>query len=390
MPAQEIIPSGIAKDASIGTDGASPPAIAGTGVRGWLRAIYERLLGAVSTRLMGNPSGDFAGLDLIEDVIDDAGDLSFRVRMVNAEKRDVQGAQVFSDAPAPITWYNGAVGPGPLIDTTGYNSIVITFSGANGTYNFQTTNDPATLTAALANVAGWLHTSAAAPVSSLAATAGATITLPVLGRYFRPYCTVAGTAGMITIQLRSAPAVPISLNANVTNATVVVSGNVAPGTAASANPVAIGGQDQGALTRRFMTDANGYLTPTGPLRAGWALGQYNVSFGGYSQILASATAAYSTLAPIPFGGVDTQTVVRFLQTDSSGRLIVRTGVTDNADQSDAEQLANLVAAQRATVHLLTQLVALARGFPDPAPGEEADSLIGEFLSRANSFTNLPN
>lgn len=35
-------------DAGLGTDGATPPSIAGTGVRGWLRAIYERLVATLS------------------------------------------------------------------------------------------------------------------------------------------------------------------------------------------------------------------------------------------------------------------------------------------------------------------------------------------------------
>lgn len=46
MPDFDLI-SGLAKDASIGTDGATPPAITGTGVRGWLRAIYERLVAGI-------------------------------------------------------------------------------------------------------------------------------------------------------------------------------------------------------------------------------------------------------------------------------------------------------------------------------------------------------
>lgn len=33
---------------SLGTDGTSPPVIAGTGVRGWLRSIYEKLLGSIN------------------------------------------------------------------------------------------------------------------------------------------------------------------------------------------------------------------------------------------------------------------------------------------------------------------------------------------------------
>ena len=33
---------------ALGADGASPPSIAGTGIRGWLRAIYERLSGTLT------------------------------------------------------------------------------------------------------------------------------------------------------------------------------------------------------------------------------------------------------------------------------------------------------------------------------------------------------
>lgn len=41
------LPTGAATDASLGTDGATPPVIAGTGVRGWLRAIYDRLVAGI-------------------------------------------------------------------------------------------------------------------------------------------------------------------------------------------------------------------------------------------------------------------------------------------------------------------------------------------------------
>lgn len=44
---------------SLGTDGASPPTINGTGVRGWLRGIYERLTGTLTiggTVTVANPT----------------------------------------------------------------------------------------------------------------------------------------------------------------------------------------------------------------------------------------------------------------------------------------------------------------------------------------------
>lgn len=51
--------AGLAKDASLGTDGADPPPIAGTGMRGWLRAVYERLLGTLTVQgvvMVANPT----------------------------------------------------------------------------------------------------------------------------------------------------------------------------------------------------------------------------------------------------------------------------------------------------------------------------------------------
>lgn len=50
----QLLDAGLALDTSVqstnislGTDGVAPPPITGTGVRGWLRAIYERLVGGI-------------------------------------------------------------------------------------------------------------------------------------------------------------------------------------------------------------------------------------------------------------------------------------------------------------------------------------------------------
>lgn len=42
-------------DSAFGTDGASPPSITGTGVRGWLRGIYEKLSGTVAVSQASPP-----------------------------------------------------------------------------------------------------------------------------------------------------------------------------------------------------------------------------------------------------------------------------------------------------------------------------------------------
>jgi hypothetical protein len=50
------LPAGAATEASLGTDGAAPPAIAGTGIRGWLRAIYQELAGVISVAVSNFPA----------------------------------------------------------------------------------------------------------------------------------------------------------------------------------------------------------------------------------------------------------------------------------------------------------------------------------------------
>ncbi|MEN9885468.1 MAG: Erwinia phage phiEaP-8 [Pseudomonadota bacterium] len=63
LTAAELAAAGLALDATVqatntalGTDGAAPPTIAGTGVRGWLRGIYERLPALVSNRVPVDPN----------------------------------------------------------------------------------------------------------------------------------------------------------------------------------------------------------------------------------------------------------------------------------------------------------------------------------------------
>src|SRR5918911_5201865 len=63
------LPAGAATEASLGTDGATPPTIPGTGIRGWLRSIYDTLKGTLATdpidraaRLLGHVTVDNASL----------------------------------------------------------------------------------------------------------------------------------------------------------------------------------------------------------------------------------------------------------------------------------------------------------------------------------------
>ena len=389
MPAQEIIPSDVATNAKLQEIATALLAALSALPQGQASDNFSaELLEAVESFPRAMPGGDFEGVDILGELLDDVGDFGLGVNVRNMPKRDVWGAQIASDAPAPIQWLGGSVGPGPIIDTTGYQSIVISFSGANGVYLFQTSNDPEQFTPALANASGWVVSGAAAPATSLTSSAGTNFVIPVTGRYFRAYCSTAGAAGAITAILRAAPAIP-----PLVTPTVIVNsaqGTNGTGTAATGNPLSMGGADLAGLARRLLTDTNGYLAAGGPLPPGFQRGIFNALLGLYSQTLTSATAAQSTFNPVVTGGLDQAGAVRSLRTDPNGQLLAKMAPTDAAEQSVAELLLQLNGGMRAAVHVLTQILAVSRGFPDPAPGDEADALIGEYLNPANTWANLTN
>lgn len=49
------LPAGAATEASLGTDGAAPPSIPGTGIRGWLRSIYDALKATLNVSVTNFP-----------------------------------------------------------------------------------------------------------------------------------------------------------------------------------------------------------------------------------------------------------------------------------------------------------------------------------------------
>lgn len=209
--------------------------------------------------LTGNPSGDFAGVDLLEQALQDNSGIGFNVKILNPSKQDVNGAIIESDAPAPIL-INAPVGALVIIDTTGYDSLNITTQTLAG--NITTSNDLKTwsaLTGIPLAIGGY--------VTAIAASTG--YSFPCIARYIAITPTTAGTA---TAYLRSAawnPNYTTAAGANVAQigGTAVVAGgvagiqaiggNVAPGGTATANPLPVGGVDAANLTRRLLTDTVG-------------------------------------------------------------------------------------------------------------------------------------
>jgi hypothetical protein len=179
-------------------------------------------------------------------------------------KTDVIGGLLTSDAPSPLT-ISGGVGQNILVDTQGYESLNITTEAL--TANVFASNDKVTWSA----LSGAPLTLGAL-VIAVAANTG--YSFPCIARFIRFTVTAAGTA---TVYLRSQPwtgtyttTVPTATASNnlaqigattvVTGGvagTLAVGGNIAVGVAQTNNPIVIGGVDTGSLTRRLQTDTSG-------------------------------------------------------------------------------------------------------------------------------------
>ena len=70
--------------------------------------------------ITGDPSGDFAGVNLLEQVINDNTGLAFNVRVLNPPKLDVNGATIISDAPQTLEVNLAVNTTSYVIDTAGY------------------------------------------------------------------------------------------------------------------------------------------------------------------------------------------------------------------------------------------------------------------------------
>lgn len=164
-------------------------------------------------------SSDYAGADLVEAVVN--GDLALHTSEINTERRDINGAQVVSDAPQTVQIVASTVGQQFLIDTQGYQSLCLTMgtmaasvagnNDARGTFG---------AISAFPVVLG-------APVTTAAASTNYVI--PCLTRYIKLTVT---TLGWATYTLRSVP-VPVPYLAN----TPINLAQYLGATASSTNPV---------------------------------------------------------------------------------------------------------------------------------------------------------
>ena len=324
--------------------------------------------------ITGDPSGDFAGINLLEQAMTDNTGLQVNVKEQFPPLKDVRGAAIPSDAPPSATLYLGVNVP-QTIDTTGYQSIIfqqtaavtITVTHSNDGVNFQP-------------VFGIPLTAASNTyVSATGAIAQLVYAFPVAAKFVR---FSAATATSLIVYLRQTP---FSAYGGLGLAAVTVAGTVAVGAAATAAPLPLGGADYNTITRRIQTDTNGNTQVVGQLPSGYQLGAYNVKYSGFTSSVNAITATLSTVSPVMVGGVDASGAAKILQTDAYGSMLLRGAPSAQGSQSIEELLYQILATLRVLTHY-TYEQQLRDGFRNTA--DEPDVLMADYMQQ--NFSNMTN
>ena len=330
----------------------------------------------IKVSITGDETGDFAGVNILEQVVSDGTGLAINTRTLNPPKLDANNAAIPSDAPPSATLYLGVNVP-QTIDTTGYQSIIfqqtaavaITVTHSNDGVNFQP-------------VFGIPLTAASNTyVSATGAIAQLVYAFPVAAKFVR---FSAATATSLIVYLRQTP---FSAYGGLGLAAVTVAGTVAVGAAASAAPLPLGGADYNTLTRRIQTDTNGNTQVVGQLPSGYQVGAYNVTYGNYTQSINPITATLSSVNPVMVGGTDGTGAAKRIQTDSFGVPLVRGAPSTQATQSLEELLTQILGTLRVLTHY-TYEAQLRDGFRSAA--DEPDILLADYLNPASTFNNMTN
>jgi hypothetical protein len=342
----------------------------------------QTLQGAQSTdnpikvSITGDESGDFAGVNILEQVVTDGTGLAINTRTLNPPKLDVNNAAVPSDAPPSATLFLGVNSP-QTIDTTGYQSVVFQQTGAVA-ISISHSNDGVNFQAVLGVP---LTTAGTAYSAATTATAQLISAFPVAARYMR-FSAAAQTSAIVYLRQT-----PFSSYASAGLPTVISSGVVAPGASASGNPVSMGGTDYNSLARRIQTDTNGNTQVVGQLPSGYQVGTYNVTYGGYTQSINPITATLSSVNPVMVGGADATGAAKRLQTDSFGVPLVRGAPSTPATQSLEDLLTQILGTLRVLTHYVYE-EQLRDGFRSAA--DEPDIMLADYLNPASTLINMTN
>jgi hypothetical protein len=206
--------------------------------------------------------------DLLLKAMDKNEQLPLQVQLPKDLKQEPDGGLYVADMKGPYIWQSSTASQQLIIDCTGFKSVLV-HKITTGIVTPSVSNDGKTWSATLA-----VAVSTTTPATTILTAAGMYI-LPVVSKYLQ----LVGPASAIQcfIYLSQAPCVVnSSLNnvpMNVTqyggynvvtagvNGMAAIGGNIASGTAPTANPVLMAGADGLAvpLTRRVLTDVLGRI-----------------------------------------------------------------------------------------------------------------------------------
>jgi hypothetical protein len=221
--------------------------------------------GTITAKVVGN-TGTIPTTSLLGMSFDTASGVTQNVSVSNIN-RDVNNSLIPSDAPGPIT-IGGFAGQVIIIDTQGYQTLQITTE--NLVANVYASNDKVGGANSWSSLYG-VFMGGNQLVNSL--MAASSYIFPCSARFVK---FVVGTAGSAILYLRNQPFVGAyntggSVNiAQVNGSTIATTGGVvvgvlpvggplAPGAAATVNPIGVSGVDATNLTRRLLTDTTGRL-----------------------------------------------------------------------------------------------------------------------------------
>ena len=215
----------------------------------------------VAVQIVGDAAGDFAGINLLETVMDDGSGIAVNVKVVNPQRRDANGSPIKSDAAGPI-YLSGPTGTVYLIDTAGYQTLQI--SSSTGVGSLQGSGDRVTFHALCGQ----------SLIGSTASgyAANSSWQFPCTARYIKVTVSTSGNAvaylrdqPMQAIGAVGVPSFNLATVAGVSafsvgNGTFAVSGSVTPGTPPAVNlGSSVGGVDGSGLYRHLSLSSAGVL-----------------------------------------------------------------------------------------------------------------------------------
>jgi hypothetical protein len=218
----------------------------------------------VTAVLVGDPSGNYAGENLLERVVEEGSGFALNARVLNPTGRyDPQGGAIPSDAPTFYQFAGYAPANIPLfvIDTTGYQSLAVHLISFVGSPIVYASNDQT----------NWvLHSGMQEVGSGVSSTISVTgiWVFPTYLRFIKIQASTVPGALSINAYLRASPAgqaTPVSLtgagastagNVNL----LAVGGPTATGSSPSSlQPVYVAGLDVSGKVRPFLLTASGAI-----------------------------------------------------------------------------------------------------------------------------------